>query len=250
MPEVQDELSKGLIAIVFKSFQFSKDFAKAVGDFLESDKQKHSRGGGAADKEVKHGKMKTKDFIEKEGQKESIKVNDIKDWDKVAKHFGVDYAVERREVLDEKGKPVMDYSDCEFEYETDGKTPKFDYSECKIKKDKLGLDMKDEKTGLPILEPGSPDPKPVLADKSPQPKKQYEYTVFFKAQDTSVINLAFEDFVKKNEKKQQRSEQKYEKKHGHKRVNIKEMIQEFKAKAEEQNKDNPEKHHNRGEQSL
>ncbi|MBR1700607.1 MAG: PcfB family protein [Lachnospiraceae bacterium] len=170
------------------------------------------------------------------GATATMSIDDLKDWDKTAKQYGVEYAVKRSAVLDADGKQVMDDSKCTY---VD------DYSKCNIVKHADGSPVLGE-DGKPQLAPGSPEPEKKLAPNSPKPQPVYQYTVFFHAKDTEVITQAFKDYTQQHDKKLQKQQQRKERP----RVNIKEMIAKFKAKSDELNKDSPEKHHKRGEHSL
>ena len=128
-------------------------------------------------------------------------------------------------LTDENGEPVMDDSKCIYEKNDRGEFILDDEGNKKLTKD-------------------SPLPVPLLEETSAKPEPLLEYTIFFQAKDAKIIEHAFKKYIEDHDKKLSRNKDRSE------RTNIKDMIKKFKDKMSEVNADNPEKHHNRGEQSL
>ena len=177
--------------------------------------------GGKSAPDISHGKIKADEFMAREGKKESINIKDTdaKDFEKKAKHFGVDFTIVAEDARDEKGNQL------------------FDYSKCKIMKDENGLDLMDE------------NGKPKLAEDSLKPEPLKEFSITFMANDAMTMENCIKSYLKDHEKKLANNKR-LANDPDHHRINIKEMIVTFAEKAKELNKDNPEKHHNRGEKSL
>lgn len=121
--------------------------------------------------------------------------------------------------------------------------------------------MKDYGIKYTVMETPLKDDKgePITDIKTGKPMKQF--TVFFDARNTEVIQAAYKDYVDRSEKaveketmkaerKQERKTRRGEPRENKSKVNIKQMIKTNTARANDINKDNPEKHHNRGAQSL
>lgn len=254
---VQDELTSGLISIFFKAPQnmLKNYFDKCIKEYQEFKRNKKQTNQQHKTNIKSHGKMSMEEFMQMDGQKETIVVSDLKEFEKKAKEYGIGFAVKSRPVYqldangkalkDEKGKPipVMDYSECKLKKDEKGDIV-YNYEKCRIVKDEYGHDVMGD-DGKPKLEEGSPLPVPELEEGSKKAQPMMEYTIFFKAENQKVLTECFKDYIDGEEKKKQKIQDRYEKKQ-----NIKEMIKKNKEKMGEVNKDNPEKHHNRGEQSL
>lgn len=204
----------------------------------------NSRGGYSQENEVKHGKMDLKDLVAKDRETSFIAVNDTdtKLWDKICDEMGVDYSIQEKPALDEKGNQVLDYSKCRLVKDENGE-PVMDESKCIFEKDEHGEFILDD-DGNKKLTKDSPLPVPLLEETSAKPQKVFEYDIVFQAKDAKIIELAFKKYIEEHDKKIDLNKARSEK------VNIKDMIKVFKDKMSEVNQDNPEKHHNRGEQSL
>ena len=122
--------------------------------------------------------------------------------------------------------------------------------------DKLFDDvMKDYGIKYTVMETPLKDDKgePIIDTETGEPKKQF--TVFFDARNTEVMQAAYKDFVDRSEKVTKKEASRTEKIQDIKdkikyKVNIKQMIKTNTERANNINKNNPEKHHNRGAQSL
>lgn len=255
MHDIQQDLMhgvKGLISFVFNHTDKAADVVEWFGKGMKSIISPNQNNGRefATTDEPKKGKMSIEDLLGQGKGTSTIKIDDLEEWDKVAEQYGVDYAIVEKQVYENDNiTPKMDYSNCIIEKNPDG-TDKMDYTRCKKAKDENGYEKFDDK-GLPILEDDSLPPEPVLAEGSPEPVPLKECTVFFKAQDTDVITEAFKDYVHNGFNKDlQKAKEKDALGKSNEKLNIKSMIKEFTEKAKELNKNNPERHHNIGEQSL
>lgn len=258
MPDIQEAANaeinsmakrggKAVVTATFKATKFSgkllKNVFKAVLETMgiSSGKDKNYR---SQDDEVQHGKMDIKDLVAKDRETTSINVNDTetKLWDKICKKLGVDYSIEESPLKDERGNQVFDYSKCRIVKDENGE-PVMDDSKCIYEKNDRGEFILDDE-GNKKLTKDSPLPVPLLEETSAKPEPLLEYTIFFQAKDAKIIEHAFKKYIEDHDKKLSRNKDRSE------RTNIKDMIKKFKDKMSEVNADNPEKHHNRGEQSL
>ena len=234
-----------------KAADFVNWFGKGIKDILNTN---HNNRENHVVNEPKRGKQTLEELLNQGKGASTITVDNLEEWDKIADKFHVDYAIREKDVFENDNKtPKMDYSNCIIEKNPDG-TDKMDYTRCTKVKDENGYDKLDD-NGIPILDENSLPPEPVLAEGSPEPVPLKEYTVFFKGQDTEVISEAFKEYInRKGLEKDLDKAKKVDKESilgkNKEKVNIKSMIKDFTEKAKELNKNNPEKHHNLGEQSL
>lgn len=247
--ELSKKSAKEVVRVSLKATKFTgKLFANIFKAVLQTAGidvgRSNGRGGAYKENEVQHGKMDLKDLVSKDRETTSIKINDTetKLWDKICKESGVDYSIVESPARDDKGNQMYDYSMCRVVKDENGE-PVMDDSKCIYEKDDKGEFILDD-DGNKKLTKDSPNPVPLLEENSPKPQPLHEYNIVFQAKDHAVIELAFKKYVEEHDKKIDLNKSKAEK------VNIKDMIKVFKEKMSEVNADNPEKHHNRGEQSL
>ena len=190
--------------------------------------------------------------------------------------------------MDENKMPVMDYTGCKFEEDENGKPIMDTRTVTPNDKDGNPDPTKAFEVSEPRLAKDSPQPKMKLAEDSPEPEPMKQYTIFFDQRFTEPMTKAFKEYIqiierkksqdkdKAEDKAEDKTEDKTEDKDKSKdknksqdkektkdknkskdkdkserpKKNIKDQIKKFKEKMKKVNKDSPEKHHNRGAQSL
>ncbi|MBO6259619.1 MAG: hypothetical protein J6N47_02200 [Lachnospiraceae bacterium] len=214
MAELQEEINAKTFALGTKGVRFTEDMLKTLvrQGLRMLDKSAHTNHETKDNRTlIEVGELTAKS----RGAVSSLTVADSDVFHQTMKDWGLQYAIKEMPVLDEKGKQI--------------------FADEKGKPVTLGVNDLGEKTFF--------DEKGKQIDKDKvYPLK--EFVVFFDSRHTDVLTNAFKDYQKRCSEKAERAEKKPE------RENIKEKIEKNKEKMKEVNKDNPEKHHNRGEQSL
>jgi len=239
MAELQEEINAKTFALGTKGVRFTEDMLKNL-----------VRQGLRMLEKSAHTNHETKDnrtLIEvgeltakSRGAVSSLTVADSDVFHQTMKDWGLQYAIKEMPVLDEKGKEIF--------ADENGKPV---VSKINDKGEKSFYDE---------------DGKQIDNDKV-MPLK--EFVVFFDSRHTEVLTNAFKDYQKRCEEKAEKAEEKADKKEEKaekaeekadkkekkaekksERQNISQTIKKNKERMKEVNKDNPEKHHNRGEQSL
>ncbi len=286
MAEIQEAANQQVWALTGKGTKFTTDMLeKLIKAFLNHNQQQQSRRAREQGKEdglinkldeklteaitgQGTNKMEFKDFMEKmDSDRGTVTSFDISEhdeiFDKVMTQYGIPYTTKEEPLLDDNGNKLYDYSKCKFEMDANN-MPVMDYTGCKFEEDEFGQPIMDTRTITPndkggnpdsskafeVSEPrlakGSPEPKPKLDKSSKKPEPIKQYTIYFDQRYTEPMTKAFKEYTRRNDLKKAHDKEKIERP----KKNIKDTIKKMKEKMKLVNKESPEKHHNRGAQSL
>lgn len=226
MADLQEDINAKTLAIGTKGVKFTEDMLKnLVRQGLRMLENPNRTNHGTKDyrTRITIGELTAKS----RGAVSTLTIDDAGMFARTMKSWGVQYAMKEMPVLDEKGNEVF--------VDAKGKSVSVEIG------DKGEKSFFDE-TGKQL--------------RKAEVKPLKEFVVFFDSRNTDVLTNAFKDYqnrcagkAKRIEKIAERQAEQKEKKQQRKE-NIKKTIQKYKEKMKTVNKNNPEKHHNRGEQSL
>lgn len=115
---MQEEITNRTIALGEKGTKFTAQMLlKMMREYVNLVKQgvnKAIQSGKA--KDIPHGKMTVEELVKQNKGANAMVVADLNDWDKVAKKYGVDYAVTEAPVLGTDGKQLMKDDKPLFQY--------------------------------------------------------------------------------------------------------------------------------------
>ena len=214
---MQEEISERTIALGEKGTKFTAEmlmkmmreylnFMKsAIKSAAEKNKQKNL---------IPHGKMTIEELVKQNRGAQAMVIDDIGDWDEIAKKYGVDYAAVQAPVLDEQGQQVMKGDQPLMQYNVYFKAQDLD----------------------------------VITEAFKDYTKEHDRHLQKDAEKVHKKEEKVKQKAEKKELKNQKKEQKIQKKKEKK--NVREMIKKNKQRADKWNKEHTHKKRTRGDRSL